>query len=179
MDFGRLYEKLRRNFGEKVSGREEFRGQTCVLAAREAVHDILHFLRDEPEACFAMLTDVTAVDYLRLPPEQAVSRPERFAVVYQLTSLEHGARLRVKTFIPENDCRVASVSDLWAAALWGEREVYDMYGVLFDGHPDLRRILMPDDYDGHPLRKDYPLKGRGERDCFPKYSELPNESAGN
>ena len=97
---------------------------------------------------------------------------ERFAVVYQLNSIEHNARLRVQAYVPEDPCEIDTVSGIWDSANWGEREAFDMYGVVFKGHPDLKRILMPDNYEGHPLRKDYPLKGRGERDNFPKFANV-------
>jgi NADH-quinone oxidoreductase subunit C len=115
------------------------------------------------------------MDFLKYPLEllEREDVPERFAVVYQLTSLEHNARLRVKAYVPEEPCEIATATELWPAANWAEREVYDLYGIRFTGHPDLRRILMPENYQGHPLRKDYPLKGRGERDHFPKYTEIP------
>jgi NADH dehydrogenase I D subunit len=106
------------------------------------------------------------VDHLDLDLPEIRSR---FAVVYQVQSLSHGHRFELKARVPENDPIVPSVSDMWKAALWGEREAHDMFGVEFDGNPDLRRLLMPEDYPGFPLRKDYPLRGRGERDSFPKY----------
>jgi NADH-quinone oxidoreductase subunit C len=90
--------------------------------------------------------------------------PERFHVVYNLYSYPLRARLIVKVPVTERDCSVDTVSDLWKTANWLEREVYDLFGIGFKNHPDLRRILMPDGYEGHPLRKDYPLEGRGERD---------------
>jgi NADH-quinone oxidoreductase subunit C len=136
----------------------------------------MRFLRDDASTRFAMLADVTALDLLKHP--EAEKWPERFAVVYHLYSLEHNARLRVKAYVPEEPCETPSVVELWPAANWGEREAYDMYGIRFVGHPDLRRILMPDAYEGYPLRKDYPLKGRGERDNFPKYTEIPVEGKG-
>jgi NADH-quinone oxidoreductase subunit C len=168
-DYATLLTTLKAQFGAAILGTVEFRGQHTVRIARDANVAVLTFLRDDPAAKFAMLTDVTCVDALKLPPEMAGEYPERFAVVYHLTSLDHGARLRVKAYVPEDPCEIASVSGLWHAANWGEREAYDFYGVNFKGHPDLQRILMPLDFEGHPLRKDYPLKGRGERDNFPKY----------
>ncbi len=91
-------------------------------------------------------------------------------MVYNLCSIGTGARARVKAFVPEGDPEIDSASALWKAAPWAEREVYDLYGIRFRNHPDLKRILMPDDYEGHPLRKDYPLQGRGERQNFPRYA---------
>jgi NADH-quinone oxidoreductase subunit C len=122
--------------------------------------ETLKALRDEQG--FDMLVDVTAVDYLKLD-----GHPERFAVVWNLLSTKANKRQIVKAYLDEEDPRAPTVSDLWPAADWGEREVFDMFGIRFDGHPGLRRILMPEDYGSHPLLKEYPLRGRGERDNFP------------
>ena len=109
-------------------------------------------LRDRPELAFNFLIDVTAVDYL--------GRSPRFEVVYQLFSLPHNHRLRVKIRLAEEDPWVHSLADLWKSANWLEREVWDMFGIRFTGHPDLRRILMYEEFVGHPLRKDYPVGKR-------------------
>jgi len=170
-DLQSLMTTLKSRFGDDVLGHGESRGQAVVSIRRGASLPVLRFLRDE--AHFEMLTDVTCVDSLRLPPDMQRDYSERFAVVYQLYSLTHNARLRVKAFVPEETCEIDSATPLWDAANWGEREAYDMFGVVFRGHPDLKRILMPDNYEGYPLRKDYPLKGRGERDRFEKYTEIP------
>ena len=172
VDFAGLFKTVTEHFPTAVLGSGEFRGQTIWRIRREQNVAVLQFLRDEPATRFEMLTDVTCVDSLRLPDDQRAEYPERFAVVYQLTSLVHNTRLRVKAYVPDDPCEIASVTPLFAAANWGEREAFDMYGVVFRGHPDLKRILMPDNYEGYPLRKDYPLKGRGERDNFPKYTTL-------
>jgi len=176
VDFAALQATVRERFAEQVLDWTEFRRQACLHLRRERVVDVMRFLRDDASTRFAMLSDVTAIDLLKHP--EADKWPERFAVVYQLYSLEHNARLQVKAYVPEVPCETPSVTELWSAANWGEREVYDMYGIRFTGHPDLRRILMPDTYEGYPLRKDYPLKGRGERDNFPKYTEIPEEGRG-
>lgn len=178
-----LQARLRERFGSALLGFTGERDQTCVHVKRDAARALLAFLRDDPAARFEMLTDLTAVDFLRWPdefppekggvPELIARPPERFAIVYQLLSLAHNARLRVRAGVPEEDCGLPTAADLWPAAGWAEREVFDLFGVEFRGHPDLRRILMPDDYSGHPLRKDYPLKGRGERDRLPKYTDEP------
>ena len=127
----------------------EFRGETTVIVPRDRVLEVLAFLHDQATPRLVALTAVTAVD--RLPEEP------RFEVVYLLTSYDPPARLRVKTRLPAEDPVVASATALWPAADWLEREVYDLFGIRFGGHPDLTRILMPDDWEGHPLRKDYPL----------------------
>ncbi|HYG77573.1 MAG TPA: NADH-quinone oxidoreductase subunit C [Planctomycetota bacterium] len=167
-----LLKAVQERFGDDVLGHSEFRKQATLRIKHTANVKVLRFLRDDPSAKFEMLTDVTCVDSLRLPDDMLIEYPERFAVVYQLTSLVHNERLRVKAYVPEEPCEIDSVTGLWDAANWGEREAYDMFGVVFRNHPDLKRILMPDNYEGHPLRKDYPLKGRGERDNFPKYTEI-------
>jgi NADH-quinone oxidoreductase subunit C len=151
--------------GDRLLGREEKSQYHQFKVKGQDAKELIRFLRDEPSLGFAMFIDITAVDYLRYPVEQ----PGRFAVVYTLLSPSLGVKVQVKAFVPEGDPRLPSVTDLYAGADWTEREVWDLYGIKFLGHPDLKRILMPDDYEGHPLRKDYPLKGRGERGNFPVY----------
>ena len=168
-----LIKTVTERFGADVLGHIEFRKQHTLRIRHTANVAILKFLRDDPAAKFEVLTDVTCVDSLRLPTNMQAEYTERFAVVYHLTSLTHNHRLRVKAYVPEEPCEIDTVSTLWDGANWGEREAFDMFGVIFRGHPDLKRILMPENYEGHPLRKDYPLKGRGERDNFPKYTEIP------
>jgi NADH-quinone oxidoreductase subunit C len=126
-------------------------GQISITVERAATHDILAFLRDTPDLRFDMLVALTAVDF-------ADKKPVRFEVVYQLLSTTRCGAIRIKAPVPEDDCSIASVSDLWKAANWFERECFDMFGITFIDHPELRRILMPDDWQGHPLRKDYPLQ---------------------
>jgi NADH-quinone oxidoreductase subunit C len=157
-----------------------FRGQVTLSVPAASVHDVLRFLRDDPSCDYGMLLDVGGVDYLGYPAPQ----PGRFAVVYHLVSLRTNTRLRVRTFLsPSLDTTgvaddpalyVDSAADLWPAAEWAEREVFDMFGIRFRGHPDLRRILMWKEYPAHPLRKDYPLRGRGERE---HYQRLSRETA--
>lgn len=147
---------LRARFGDAI-GRQEIpaRGQVVVFVDPRRIREVLGWLKDEPEQSYAFLTDVTAVDYGGGRPLQ---------VVYQLWSLVHRRSLRVKAEVPVGDPRLDSVQPLWATANWLEREVYDLFGVVFEGHPDLRRILMPENYaEGHPLRKDFPLRGRFSR----------------
>lgn len=138
--------------GATVFSPELARGEAVVVVAREKAGDALRVLREHPDLRFDQLSDVTAVDYL--------GRTPRFEVVYQLRSLAHGHRLRVKVPVPEDDPTVPTASGLWKSALWGERETFDMFGIRFTGHPDLRRILMYEEFEGHPLRKDYPLMKR-------------------
>ena len=151
--------------GTKLLGREEKSHYHQFRVLSQDAKSLIQFLRDDPTLSFALFIDLTAVDYLRYPKEQ----PERFAVVYTLLSPQLGIKVQVLAFVPEGDPRLPSVADLYAGADWTEREVWDLYGIEFMGHPGLKRILMPDDYDGYPLRKDYPLRGRGERGNFPVY----------
>jgi NADH-quinone oxidoreductase subunit C len=164
----RALEKCRAAFGDQILAAFTSAGQHVLEVKRDRIRDLLRFLRDDPELRFDLLQDVCGVDYLNQ------GKPERFGAVYNLYSFTQRAQFRVKAFVPEDDPAIDSVADLWPAAGWAEREAYDLYGIEFRGHPDLRRILMPFDYEGHPLRKDYPLTGRGERMDFPR-SERPAE----
>jgi len=146
-------EKLRAQFPEAVLGIQEFRGETTVTVRAEDVVDVCTFLRDDPELQYTTLLFVTGLDRSELGIEP------RFVTVYQLYSIPHRRHLRLKVPIPGNPPRVPTATRVWPAANWHEREAYDLMGIVFEGHPDLRRILMPDDWVGHPLRKDYPLGG--------------------
>lgn len=148
---------LRSQFGPSVERHLVSSGQTIVYVSRDRSHDVLAWLKDTPGQEFNYLTDVTAVDY---------RDPERpLEVVYQLRSLGRKVDLRVKVALDKRGTlEVRSVYDLWRGADWLEREVYDMFGVTFVGHPDLRRILMWETYaEGFPLRKDFPLRGHFSR----------------
>lgn len=124
-------------------------------------HDVINILSFLKETGFNFLTDLTAVDNLNL------GGYERFVVVYHLLSHEHEQRLVVKAYIPEKKPVIPSVVSLWKTADWQEREVYDLFGIEFSGHPNLIRIMNPDEFKGHPLRKDFPRQGKGERRNFP------------
>ncbi len=132
------------------------RWDLTVLVAREQMRDCLRFLRDEPDLRFDMLLDVSGVDYLAFPGH----RGARFAVQYPLKSTAFRHRIRVKVMVDENDCTVPSVHDLWKIADWSERETWDQYGIVFAGHPNLKRLLNHHEFSGHPLRKDYPCQKR-------------------
>jgi NADH-quinone oxidoreductase subunit C len=138
----------------------EFRGDARVVVTRDRLAEVLAWLRDRQG--FDMLVDITCVDYLNYRDAR-----DRFGLVYTLANTQSGARLVVRTYLNEPELSVPSVVRLWSGANWLEREVWDMFGVRFEGHPDLRRILMPEEFTAHPLRKDYPLQGRGERHNFP------------
>ena len=127
-------------------------GDDCAFVARERIAEVCQVLRDDPRFAFNMAPYVTAVDYLGQDP--------RFEVVYNLLSTVHNHRIRLRVRVPEGDVAVPSVTPIWRGADWFERYCFDLYGIRFSGHPDLRRLLMYDEFVGHPLRKDYPLKGR-------------------
>ncbi len=128
---------------------------TAVVEAGQIV-DVLRFLRDDPTCGFDMLADLCAVDYLRHPDHEG----PRFEVVYHLLSTTHLHRVRIKAGVPELPCQIDSCVELWPGANWMEREVFDLYGIRFRNHPDLRRILLYEEFEGHPLRKDYPKERR-------------------
>jgi NADH-quinone oxidoreductase subunit C len=138
---------------------DTFRGQTRVVVPAPETLDALRLLRQQG---FDLLVDVTCVDYL----EYRGAR-HRYGLVYLLASTATNRRLTVRVYLDDPDPTVASVVPLWEGATWLEREVWDMFGIRFVGHPDLRRLVMPEEFTAHPLRKDYPLQGRGERHNFP------------
>lgn len=142
--------KLREKFAGSILGAKEFRGDVTVTVTREKIVEICRFLKES--LSYNLCTDVTAVDYLG-------KQDQRFMAVYNLYSIPNKDRLLVKAGVPETDCTIDTVSGVWKSAIFLEREVYDLMGIRFNNHPDLRRILMADDWVGHPLRKDYPLQG--------------------
>ena len=140
--------------------------QACVRVPPERLLEVMQFLHTDEHCQFEQLCDLTCVDYLNFPEDT-----DRFAVIYSLLSLSLEHRLWIKCFVDGADPAVASVTGVWRAADWLEREVYDMFGVRFIGHPDLRRLLTWEGFPAYPLRKDYPLRGRGEREAcevFPR-----------
>ena len=152
-----ILQRLRDRFGAAIVDTHESLGDTTAVVERAAVVDALRFCRDEPELAFDMLTDLTAADYLKFPGRED---GPRFEVVYQLYSLPHNHRVRLKVRVDEDDAVVPTAVELWPIANWLEREVWDMFGVRFEGHPDLRRLLMYEEFVGHALRKDYPINRR-------------------
>ncbi len=146
------------------------RGELSVQVRAEHLQEIGRFLHDDPVAAFDHITDVCSVDY----PSDA----ERFEVIYHFLSLPHGRRIRVKARVTEDDPTIPTITGIWKGAEFMEREVYDLMGIRFAGHPDLRRILLPDEYDeGHPLRKDFPTEGRGWRSSFEFFPRLDEPAA--
>jgi NADH-quinone oxidoreductase subunit C len=145
---------LRERFPEAVLAVAEHRGETTVELDRGHLVEVATWLRDDPSARFRLLADLSGTDYLKLD-----ERPERLCVDYHLYSFDHNVRLRLKVRATVEDPHVPTVTGVWPTANWHEREVYDFFGIRFDGHPDLVRILMPEDWKGYPQRKDYPLGG--------------------
>jgi NADH-quinone oxidoreductase subunit C len=154
------HEKLSERFGPNGFATSQFRDNRRVIVPPGRLFAVLKYLKEE--CGFDMLVDITAADYLEYS-----NAKDRYGVIYALLNTATGERVYVKTFVNDPDPKVPSVFSLWKGADWMEREVYDMYGVVFDGHPDLRRILMPEEFTAWPMRKDYPLRGRGERHNFP------------
>lgn len=161
--------KVAEFLGEKLLGKEEKTDyfQFSVLAADAKA--LIRFLKNDPELGFTYFIDLCGADYLKYP----VPAPERFAVLTTLISPKLGVRVQVRAYVSGAEPRIATLSDVFEGANWTEREVWDLYGIEFLGHPNLKRILTPDDYEGYPLRKDYPQRGRGERGSFPVYHAVP------
>ena len=149
--------ELQRRFGDAIVETHDHRGDPTAVVAREALLAVLAHCRDDAALAFDVLMDLTAVDYLKFPGRED---GPRFEVVYHLYSLTHNHRLRLKVRVDEDDASAPSVVALWPIANWLEREAWDMFGVRFEGHPDLRRLLMYEEFVGHPLRKDYPISRR-------------------
>jgi len=147
----RILEKLHALVPENIAGSREFRDELTVTVTVDVLVRVCEFLKTDPELAFDMLIDLTAVDMYR--PEA------RFEVVYLLYSLKNTRYLRLKVTVEEERATVPTVTGVWPAANWHERETFDMFGIRFAGHPDLRRLYMPEEFEHHPLRKDFPLMG--------------------
>jgi NADH-quinone oxidoreductase subunit C len=166
------FARVKAAFRDHPFSATEFRGQSTLIVRAEHLLEVMKFLRDDEACRYTFLSDVMGVDYLSYPS----AMPGRFAVVYNLCSYERDDRFFVKVFLSpsvstegvEEDPAlwVESMCSLWPGAEWNEREVFDMFGIRFRNHPDLRRILTWEDFPAHPLRKDYPLRGRGERESY-------------
>ncbi|MFO0754155.1 MAG: NADH-quinone oxidoreductase subunit C [Thermodesulfovibrionales bacterium] len=146
-----IAEAIKDRYPTEVREIKEFRGQVSVIVRKDRIKEMLKYLHETPELYFDFLEDLCGVDYLG-------RKEPRFEVVYHLYSMRHKHMIRIRAEVPEDDCAVDSVVDIWQGANWHERECYDLFGVTFTGHPDPRRILLPEDWEGHPLRKDYPLQ---------------------
>lgn len=163
-----IVENVRAAVAGGVRSHSLHRGELTIVVERGKVLDVLRHLRDAAELSFNFPVDIAGVDYLKHPRPPFV---ERFGVTYHLLSWKSEERVRVQAPVPEDDAVVPSATALWSLANWTEREVYDMFGIRFSNHPDLRRILMWEGFESHPLRKDYPLKGLGERSNFDRVED--------
>jgi len=143
-----IVERLKARFPDGIASVREFRGEFTVQVNPAALVEMCTFLRDDPDCAFDMLVDVSGVDYYPAEP--------RFGVNYHLLSMPHKQRLRLQVRVPGPDPRVPTVTSVWPGANWFERETFDLFGITFDGHPDLRRLLLPPDFYGYPLRRDQP-----------------------
>lgn len=137
--------------------------QICIYVPADRLIEVMRFLFSDPRCRFEQLCDLTCVDYLNYPNAR-----DRYGVTYSLLSLSRERRLWVKCMVNDPEPTVPSVTSIWKGANWLEREVWDLFGVRFEGHPDLRRIVTWEGFEAHPLRKDYPLRGRGERESYPQ-----------
>ena len=158
MTTANVIEDLQRDFSALTAS--EFRGQTRIVAPVESLHQVLQVLKEQHG--FDLLVDVTCVDYLHYRDAK-----NRFGLVYTLTNTETNEQIIVRCFVNDPEPTAPSAVPLWEGANWLEREVWDLFGIRFSGHTDLRRIVLPEEFTAHPLRKDYPLQGRGERHNFP------------
>jgi len=158
MDRNKAADLLKEKFPEAVQAIDQFRGETTVTIAPGPLRDIMSFLKENEATCYDLLVDLAGVDWGNASP--------RFMVVYLLHSTRCNNRLRIKTRLDQG-AALDTISDIFKAADWFEREAYDMFGITFRNHPDLRRILLEDDFAGHPLRKDFPLKGHAFEQPFP------------
>lgn len=152
MDFKNLLiEKTKNIFGNSLEEVTDFRNDLCFVFDSEKIFELAKFLKEDPELSFEMCKDVTAIDW--------ATRKNRFTVVYQLYSFKNNFNLRVKANLKNDPPAIESVTSLWKSADWYERETFDMYGINFKNHPDLRRIYMPEGFEYYPLRKEFPLMG--------------------
>jgi NADH-quinone oxidoreductase subunit C len=151
MDNATVVERLRQALPDAIQKTSEFRGQLSLHVGPEAIVDVARFLRDDADLNYSFLENLCGVDYL--------GRDPRFEVAYHLLSFKNRHRVALKVGLPEREPSVPTITTLWATANWQERETFDMFGIVFTGHPGLQRILMPEDWQGYPQRKDVPLGG--------------------
>jgi len=152
-------QRIQEKFGPHVLEAHAYRGDETLLIQASALREVAQFLKGAPELDFNFLMDLTAVDYLFYAGGR-VQKDWRFEVVYHFYSLKQNHRIRIKVPVDESNLEVDTLCDLWAGANWYEREVWDMFGIRFKGHPNLKRILMYEEFQGHALRKDYPFNKR-------------------
>ena len=161
----KIAQTLQEKFPADVLGITEYAGEISVTVKKNNILALMRFLHDEPSIHLDYLRDLCGADYMGI-------KENRFEVVYQLLSINHNHGIRIKAEVPEKDCTIDSVISIWRGVDWHERECFDLYGITFKGHPDLRRILLPEDWKGHPLRKDYPLKGPGPEEEWEGFKEV-------
>ncbi len=161
-------QKIVETYQDFILGTHDQHGDETVIVMRDALPDLFHFLKYDPDLAFDMLLDVTAVDCVKMRNEpDGLPEGHRFFVVYHFRSLGLRQRIRIKVPLSEDDPVIPTACGVWKGANWPEREAYDMFGIVFKGHPDLRRILLYDEFQGYPLRKDYPLRGYQPRIPMP------------
>lgn len=163
-----VIDRLRRKFGGAIEHTHSQHGNETATVACDKLLEIAQFLRDDGELGFNLPVDNTAVDYWQ-------KRPVRFEVIWHLYSTTHKQRLRLKVAVPQEDPRCPSLSLLWPGFNWFERETWDLYGIVFAGHPNLKRVLMYEQFVGHPLRKDYPVDGRQPLVEMRQVREVPTQ----
>jgi NADH-quinone oxidoreductase subunit C len=147
----KVLERIKAKFGDAGLEPAEFRGELTIVVPGQRIVEICRFLKEDDDLSFNLLADLCGIDMYT--PEK------RFGVIYNLYSFKTNLRIRLKVFVEEEKPNVPSVTGVWGTANWHERETYDMFGIIFEGHPDLRRIYMPEEFEYHPLRKDFPLMG--------------------
>jgi NADH-quinone oxidoreductase subunit C len=147
----KVLERLKTKFSDITLEANEFRGELTIVISKERIVEACKFFKEDSELCFDLLADLCGIDMN--------TSSKRFGVVYNLYSYTNKRRIRLKTFTEEEDPKVPTVTGIWGTANWHERETFDMFGIIFEGHPDLRRIYMPEEFEYHPLRKDFPLMG--------------------
>lgn len=147
----RVVEKLKAKFTDVAFEASEFRSDVTIVVPKERIVEVCRFLKEDEELAFDLLADLCGIDM--------ATPSNRFGVIYNLYSLKNKHRIRLKISVEEENPNVPTVTGVWGTANWHERETYDMFGIIFEGHPDLRRIYMPDEFEYYPLRKDFPLMG--------------------
>ena len=164
-----LLAKLKIKFGSAVTEYSEFRGELTVIVPKEQIVEFCIFLKKGIEPGYDLLADLFGLDMN--------TSENRFAVAYNCYSTSSGHRIRIKVFTEESEMKVPTVTGIWSTANWHERETYDMFGIIFEGHPDLRRLYMPEEFEYHPLRKDFPLMGiPGSLDLPSKYEKYGTDN---
>ena len=166
-----VIEAVSARFGDAILHQHEFRGDATVIIGRDRVVEVFAFLKEDPAMAFNMPIDVCGVDYLTYENDRP--HGERFEVVYHLYSTTKGHRLRVRVPVPEDDPVSPTATGIWRGTNWFERETHDMFGIRFSDHPDMRRVLMYEEFEGHPLRKDYPVRGYQPRLEMPRVQGDP------